>query len=143
MYNRFYKIYDIVTMLSDYLDYAHPCIKRLFTFGNNSVKYDKYSAKATVVNEDETYLIADTSLLPYVLYDYYIANYDNIFDDSLDFYHTFLSVCGVSFKDMASNLDSVVSFRSNFGYKTDNSDIEFLREYFLFLHSKFCELDSL
>ena len=72
-----------------------------------------------------------------------MVNYDNMFDDSLDFYHTFLSVCCISFKDMASNLDSIVDFRSNFGYKTDESDIKFLREYFLLIHSKLCELDNL
>lgn len=143
MYKNFYKIYDILTTLFNYLDYAHPCIRELFTLGNNSVKYDKYSGKTTIVIGDDTYLITDISLLHYIYYDYYVANYDNIFDDSLDFYHTFLSVRGVSFKDMASNLDSIVSFRSNFGYKTDDSDIEFLKEYFLLIHNKLCELDSL
>lgn len=143
MYKNFYKIHDILTTLFDYLDYAHPCIKKLFTLGNNSVKYDKYSGKTTIVFGDDIYLITDISLLHYISYDYYVANYDNIFDDSLDFYHTFLSVRGVSFKDMASNLDSIVNFRSDFGYKTDDSDIEFLKEYFLLIHSKLCELDSL
>lgn len=143
MYKNFYKIYDILTTLFNYLDYAHPCIRELFTLGNNSVKYDKYSGKTTIVIGDDTYLITDISLLHYISYDYYVANYDNIFDDSLDFYHTFLSVRGVSFKDMASNLDSIVNFRSGFGYKTDDSDIEFLKEYFLLIHNKLCELDSL
>jgi hypothetical protein len=143
MYKNFCKIYDIIEVLSSYLDYAHDCMRELFTLGNNSVTYDKYSGKTTIVINDETYLITDIALLPYILYEYYVSSYDNMFDDSLDFYHTFLSVCGVSFKDMASNLDSIVSFRSNFGYKTDDSDIEFLREYFLLIHSKLRELDSL
>lgn len=143
MYKNFCKIYDILEVLSSYLDYAHDCMKGLFKLGDNSIKYDKYTGKTTIVIEGETYLITDTSLLPYVVYDYYVANYDNMFDDSLDFYHTFLSVCCISFKDMASNLDSIVDFRSNFGYKTEDSDIEFLKEYFLFIHSKLCELDSL
>lgn len=143
MYNNFCKIYDIIEVLSSYLDYAHDCMKDLFKLGDNAIKYDKYTDKATIVIEGETYLITDTSLLPYILYDYYVTNYDNMFDDSLDFYHTFLSVCGVSFEDMASNLNSIVAFRSNFGYKTEDSDIEFLKEYFLLLHSKLCELDNL
>lgn len=84
MYKNFYKIYDILTTLFDYLDYAHPCIKKLFTLGNNSVKYDKYSGKTTIVFGDDIYLITDISLLHYISYDYYVANYDNIFDDSLD-----------------------------------------------------------
>lgn len=143
MYKNFCKIYDILEVLSRYLDYAHDCMSGLFKLGDNSIKYDKYTGKTTIVIEGETYLITDTSLLPYVVYDYYVANYDNMFDDSLDFYHTFLFVCCISFKDMASNLDSIVGFRSNFGYKTDESDIKFLREYFLLIHSKLCELDNL
>lgn len=143
MYKNFCKIYDIIEVLSSYLDYAHDCMKVLFKLGDSSIKYDKYTDKTTIVIEGETYLITDTSLLPYILYDYYVTNYDNMFDDSLDFYHTFLSVCGVSFEDMASNLNSIVAFRSNFGYKTEDSDIEFLKEYFLLLHSKLCELDNL
>lgn len=119
MYKNFCKIYDILEVLSSYLDYAHDCMNGLFKLGDNSIKYDKYTGKTTIVIEGETYLITDTSLLPYVVYDYYVANYDNMFDDSLDFYHTFLFVCCISFKDMASNLDSIVGFRSNFGYKTD------------------------
>lgn len=143
MYKNFCKIYDIIEVLSSYLDYAHDCMKDLFKLGDSSVKYDKYSNKTTIVINDETYLITDTSLLPYILYDYYVTNYDNMFDDSLDFYHTFLFVCGVSFKDMASNLNSIVIFRNHFGYKTDDSAIEFLNEYFLLLHSKLEELDNL
>ena len=143
MYKNFCKIYDILEVLSSYVDYAHDCMKDLFKLGDNSIKYDKYTGKTTIVIEGETYLITDTSLLPYVVYDYYVVNYDNMFDDSLDFYHTFLSVCCISFKDMASNLDSIVDFRSNFGYKTDESDIKFLREYFFLIHSKLCELDNL
>ena len=143
MYNKFYKIQGIVELLSTYLDYAHPCMQKLFMLGNNSVKYDKCSSKATIVIGNDTYLITDKSLLPYILYEYYVSNYDNVFDDSLDFYHTFLSVCGISFKDMVSNLSSIVDFRSNFGYKTEDSDIEFLKEYFSFIHKQLCELDSL
>ena len=143
MYKNFCKIYDILEVLSSYVDYAHDCMNDLFKLGDNSIKYDKYTGKTTIVIEGETYLITDTTLLPYVVYDYYVVNYDNMFDDSLDFYHTFLSVCCISFKDMASNLDSIVDFRSNFGYKTDESDIKFLREYFFLIHSKLCELDNL
>lgn len=110
MYKNFCKIYDILEVLSSYLDYAHDCMNGLFKLGDNSIKYDKYTGKTTIVIEGETYLITDTSLLPYVVYDYYVANYDNMFDDSLDFYHTFLFVCCISFKDMASNLDSIVGF---------------------------------
>ena len=86
--------------------------------------------KATIVVGGETHLITDTSLIPYIMYDYYVSNYDNMFDDSLDFYHTFLSVCCISFKDMVSNLNSIVEFRNYFGYKTDDSAIEFLKDYF-------------
>lgn len=143
MYKNFCKIYDIFEVLSSYLDYAHGCMKNLFKLGDSSVKYDKHTSKTTIAIEGETYLITDTSLLPYVIYDYYVTNYDNMFDDSLDFYYTFLSVCDISFKDMALNLDSITNFRSNFGYKTDDSDIEFLREYFMLIHNKLCELDNL
>ena len=143
MYKNFCKIYDIVDTLSCYLDYAHDCMGGLLRLGDSSVKYDKYTDKTTIVIEGETYLITDTLLLPYVMYDYYVSNYDNMFDDSLDFYHTFLSVCDVSFEDMASNLKSIVCFRNHFGYKTDDSDIEFLKDYFLFIHSKLEELDNL
>lgn len=143
MYKNFCKVYDIIDTLSCYLDYAHNCMKGLLKLGDSSVKYDKYENKTIVIVNGETYLITDALLLPYVMYDYYVANYDNMFDDSLDFYHTFLSVCGVSFEYMASNLHSIVAFRSNFGYKTEDSDIEFLKEYFLLLHSKLCELDNL
>lgn len=143
MYKNFCKIYDILEVLSSYLDYAHGCMKNLFKLGGSSVKYDKHTSKTTIAIEGETYLITDTSLLPYVIYDYYVTNYDNMFDDSLDFYHTFLSVWCISFKDMASNLKSIVDFRSNFGYKTEETDIEFLRVYFLLIHNKLSELDNL
>lgn len=143
MYNNFCKIYDIIEVLSSYLDYAHDCMKDLFKLGDNAIKYDKYTDKATIVVGGETHLITDTSLIPYIMYDYYVSNYDNMFDDSLDFYHTFLSVCDVSFEDMASNLKSIVCFRNHFGYKTDDSSIEFLRNYFLLIHSKLDELDNL
>ena len=143
MYNNFCKIYDVIEVLSSYLDYAHDCMKDLFKLGDNAIKYDKYTDKATIVVGGETCLITDTSLIPYIMYDYYVSNYDNMFDDSLDFYHTFLSVCCISFTDMASNLNSIVEFRDYFGYKTDNSSIEFLRNYFLLIHSKLDELDNL
>lgn len=143
MYKNFCKIYDIIEVLSSYLDYAHDCMMNLFKLGDSSIKYDKYTDKTTIVVDGETCLIIDTSLIPYIMYDYYVSNYDNMFDDSLDFYHTFLSVCCISFKDMASNLNSIVKFRNHFGYRTDDSDIEFLREYFLLLHSKLEELDNL
>lgn len=143
MYKNFCKIYDIIEVLSSYLDYAHDCMMDLFKLGDSSIKYDKYTDKTTIVVDGETCLITDTSLIPYIMYDYYASNYDNMFDDSLDFYHTFLSVCCISFKDMASNLNSIVKFRNHFGYRTDDSDIEFLREYFLLLHSKLEELDNL
>lgn len=143
MYNNFCKIYDVIEVLSSYLDYAHDCMRDLFKLGDNAIKYDKYTDKATIVVGGETHLITVTSLIPYIMYDYYVSNYDNMFDDSLDFYHTFLSVCCISFKDMASNLNSIVEFRNYFGYKTDDSAIEFLKDYFLLIHSKLDELDNL
>ena len=44
---------------------------------------------------------------------------------------------------MSSNVSKIVEFRKSFGFETDSEAVEFLQEFFLYIHNKLSELDNL
>lgn len=143
MYTNFYKIRDIIDSLSSHIDYAQDCLDCVFTLGDSSIMFDSHTKNATITINGEVHNITDEFLLCYLEYDDYIYRYDAMFDDILDFYYAFLHNCNISFSEMSSNVSKIVEFRKSFGFETDSEAVEFLQEFFLYIHNKLSELDNL
>lgn len=143
MYTNFYKIRDIIDSLSSHIDFAKDCLNYMFTLGDSSIMFDSRTKNATITINDEVHNITDEFLLCYLEYDDYIYRYDAMFDDILDFFYAFLHNCNISFSEMSSNVSKIVEFRKSFGFETDSEAVEFLQEFFLYIHNKLSELDNL
>ena len=143
MYTNFYKIRDIIDSLSSHIDYAQDCLDYVFTLGDSSIMFDSHTKNATITINGEVHNITDEFLLCYLEYDDYIYMYDTMFDDTLDFFYAFLHNCNISFSEMSSNVSKIVEFRKGFGFETDSETVEFLQEFFLYIHNKLSELDNL
>ena len=143
MYTNFYKIHDIIDSLSSHIDYAQDCLDYVFTLGDSSIMFDSHTKNATITINGEVHNITDEFLLCYLEYDDYIYMYDTMFDDTLDFFYAFLHNCNISFSEMSSNVSKIVEFRKSFGFETDSEVVEFLQEFFLYIHNKLSELDNL
>nr|DAN02573.1 MAG TPA: hypothetical protein [Caudoviricetes sp.] len=115
----------------------------MFTLGDSSIMFDSHTKNATINVNGEVHSITDEFLLCYLEYDDYIYRYDAMFDDILDFFYAFLHNCNISFSDMSSNVSKIVEFRKSFGFETDSDAVEFLQEFFLYIHNKLSELDNL
>lgn len=143
MYTNFYKVRDIIESLSSHIDYAQDCLDYVFTFGDSSIMFDSHTKNASITINGEVHNITDEFLLCYLEYDDYIYMYDTMFDDTLDFFYAFLHNCNISFSEMSSNVSKIVEFRKSFGFETDSEVVEFLQEFFLYIHNKLSELDNL
>lgn len=143
MYTNFYKIRDIIDSLSSHIDYAQDCLDYVFTLGDSSIMFDSHTKNATITINGEVHNITDEFLLCYLEYDDYIYRYYAMFDDILDFFYVFLHNCNISFSEMSSNVSKIVEFRKSFGFETDSEAVEFLQEFFLYIHNKLSELDNL
>lgn len=143
MYTNFYKIRDIIDSLSSHIDYAQDCLDYMFTLGDSSIMFDSRTKNASITVNGEVHNITDEFLLCYLEYDDYIYMYDTMFDDILDFFYAFLHNCNISFLEMSSNVSKIVEFRKSFGFETDSEAVEFLQEFFLYIHNKLSELDNL
>ena len=143
MYTNFYKIRDIIDSLSSHIDYAQDCLDYVFTLGDSSIMFDSHTKNAIITINGEVHNITDEFLLCYLEYDDYIYMYDTMFDDTLDFFYAFLHNCNISFSEMSSNVSKIVEFRKSFGFETDSEVVEFLQEFFLYIHNKLSELDNL
>ncbi len=143
MYTNFYKVCDIINSLSSHIDYAQDCLDYMFTLGDSSIMFDSRTKNATININGEVHSITDEFLLCYLEYDDYIYRYDTMFDGILDFFYAFLHNCNISFSEMSSNVSKIVEFRKSFGFETDSETVEFLQEFFLYIHNKLSELDNL
>lgn len=143
LYTNFYKVRDIIDSLSSHIDYAKDCLDYMFTLGDSIITFDSHTKNATVMVNNEVHSVTDEFLLCYLEYSDYIYRYDNMFDDTLDFIYAFLHNCNISFSDMSSNVSKIVEFRKSFGFETDSASVEFLQEFFLYIHNKLSELDNL
>lgn len=143
MYTNFYKVRDIIDSLSSHIDYAQDCLDYMFTLGDSRIMFDSHTKNASITVNGEVHNITDAFLLCYLEYDDYIHRYDTMFDDILDFFSAFLHNCNISFSEMSSNVSKIVEFRKSFGFETDSETVEFLQEFFLYIHNKLSELDNL
>lgn len=145
MYGGFRRVVKVIDLISAYIEDVEGVLRELLVLDNSRVVFDGRKDIVVLNFGDEDVVISDKYIKMYVLYLHFLEIFENEFDDTLDLLSSFISRNGdeFSFLEMVNGVSSIVEFRKIYGYETNPNDIEYLRDYFLFIHGKLCEIDSL